>query len=405
MLRTLIRTGVLLLLLGCGSSRVSNSNAFKPPVEIPFEIFNNFIVINFKVNGLSDCRFIFDTGSDNSLFFEHSIAQLLRFNMVRKMKIYGSDLSQQLTADIALGVNFTTGSNNFTADILVLEENIFELDEYFGFPVYGIIGNSMFKNKQVEINYSRQRIYVYDHKPAAPTGYQEMEVRWEYGKPYVFPLVQTQSGSTPVRLKLLFDTGATLGLLIYDPEEAGLGYPEKMIPGNLGMGIGGPIKGFIGRFNKLELGNYRIPEVITHFHAIDTSYIRNDRSNKMGIIGNGLLSHFNVYLDYANEKLYLKPHRSLDEPIQTDRSGMLIVATGPNFSKLMVKEVMEGSPAAAAGVLPGDILQRINGRSTFFLSLSRVNKLLSSRKHKSLEFTLLRDGKKLKKKIILQDLI
>lgn len=406
MIKRVFFIAVIIYLSGCNVQRTGVVSGSKPTCEIPFEIINNFIIINLKVNGLSDCRFIYDTGSENSLFFERSIADLLHFKMVRKMKIYGSDLSRSISADIALGVNFEAGEHYFKGDILVLEDNIFDLDEYFGFPIYGIVGNHMFRNKQVEINYHKQSLFIYENRTQPPSkDYKEIDSKWEFGKPYVYPEIETQEGKSRATLKLLFDTGATLGLLIYDPVKSGLGYPAKIIPGNLGMGLGGPLQGYVGRFYALDLGAYQLHQVITHFHALDSVNILNDRSQKMGILGNSLLSKFNAYIDYKNEKIYLKANKSLQEPIQSDRSGLLVIATGTNYNRFIIKEVLSGSPGDKAGIIAGDQIIGIAGKRGIFLSLNQINKLLCNSKLSSLDLRIRRAEKVLRKKINLEDLI
>jgi predicted metalloprotease with PDZ domain len=72
-----------------------------------------------------------------------------------------------------------------------------------------------------------------------------------------------------------------------------------------------------------------------------------------GLIGNDLLRKFNVILNYPDRKIYLKPNRHYHDPFDYAYTGM-------NFylidGKIIITDVNDGSPAAAAGVRPGDQL-------------------------------------------------
>jgi len=394
----------LFLFSGCKSGEFFRNHSSS--VEIPFEVNNNFIILTFSVNGLSDSKFIFDTGSENSLFFEKSVAELMGFRMVREVKIMGSDLTQEIRAYIAIGVKFNTINNEFKGDILVLDEDIFRLDEYFGFRVSGIIGNNMFKNKQVEIDFDKRVLRLYEEHPTPPlSSYTLTESIWQNGKPYVFPKLVSLPTDSALAVKLLFDTGATLGLLIYNAESSGLSYPSSLIPGNLGMGIGGPIKGYIGRIHSVELGDFKLNNLVTHFHALDSTLRMADKSKKDGILGNGIISKFNVYLDYVNSKVYLKPNKSYSLPVTSDRSGMLVISGGINLDQFIVREVIAISPAAEADIRPGDIIQKVNGFNVKFMTLSQLNGLLSNPKREKVRLILMRGAERLERVVLLRDLI
>lgn len=148
----------------------------------------------------------------------------------------------------------------------------------------------------------------------------------------------------------------------------------------LGMGIGGPIKGYIGRIHSVELGDFKLNNLVTHFHALDSTLRMADKSKKDGILGNGIISKFNVYLDYVNSKVYLKPNKSYSLPVTSDRSGMLVISGGINLDQFIVREVIAISPAAEADIRPGDIIQKVNGFNVKFMTLSQLNGLLSNPK-------------------------
>ncbi len=73
-----------------------------------------------------------------------------------------------------------------------------------------------------------------------------------------------------------------------------------------------------------------------------------------------MLQRFQVWFDYANQRMILSRGTSRNEPFEWDMSGLHIVPEGAGRYK--VAGVGEGSAAAAAGIKEGDQLIRWNGK-------------------------------------------
>lgn len=394
---------IILFIIVTGSPGYSKG----PELTIPFQVINNFIIIDLKVNGSPGMKFIYDSGSEHSLFFERELAQLFKVNIGRSIKIFGSDLSRPIDATIGKMVNFETDENQMVqADIIILDENIFQLDKYSGLPISGIIGNSFFKHKVLEIDYDRLKLKVFTPNNINPkkSGYHEVQTRWLKGKPYIKPKFYfTNTGIKEG--EILFDSGASLGLLLYKNFLDTTMIPDKLIPGTIGMGLGGPLEGYLGRIQKMEIGWAVEENVITNFQQIDTFTLKNDQSGKQGILGNSIISKFNVLLDFNNQKLYLKRNRFGKKSARIDRSGLFIIASGVNLNEYTVKDVIRNSAAMEAGILPGDKILRINGFSSKNYNLGTLNAKFSKPGKKKVRLKILRNGKKFNISFQLRDII
>ena len=380
----------------------------KPEFIIPFEIQNNFIILNFRINSTVNLKFIYDSGSEHSLFFEKGIAEYLQFKFIRSIQIFGSDLSMPINATVASGIHFETENKQvLKSDIIVLDENIFKLNEYFGIEISGIIGNSMFRNKIIELDYDKSllKIYAIEQFNPGKLKFKEIPSKWIKGKPYVLPEISTTLSLPPFPTTLLFDTGASIGLLLYTNFLTKSDIPDKLLTGAMGMGLGGPIEGYIGRVDNIIMEDFKFDNVITHYQKLDSSKLNIDESDKHGIMGNALISHFNVALDFSNQKLYLKKNSTSNKKMDVDRSGLFIIATGTNLDEYVVKDVIKSSAAEDAGILPGDIIHRFNGLTIRIFTLSDLNSRLSSSRKKKIKMVLIRDGIKMKKTIYLRDVI
>ncbi len=202
------------------------------------------------------------------------------------------------------------------------------------------------------------------------------------------------------------DTGAGLSLLLYTNTDSMLTVPEKVIPSNIGMGLGGYLEGYLGRIKTLDLGAVRINEPITNFQELpmellDTTYL-NDRN---GIIGNEFLSRFTVILDYIHGKAYFAPMQGFDRKFKYDRSGLVVSASGPNLNQFTVFYIVPESPAEEAGLQKGDELKWINGVPALLFTLDGINKKFRKRIGKKIRLVVERDEERLKFIFRLQELI
>ncbi len=402
------RGSIILLILFLVIGRYTDLKAtIKPDFAIPFEIYNNLIVLNLKVNDSPPLKFIYDSGSEHSLFFERSLAEFLRIKMIRSIQIYGSDLSRPMEAVVGQGVNFETSNDMLLkADIIVLDENIFQFSEYLGIDITGIIGNSLFRNKVIELDFDDMQIKVYGPVQYHPEedGYTQMACQWVKGKPYIHIDVGFERDIHEEKM-LLFDTGASIGLLLYSTMVDTAYLPSKMIPGSMGMGLGGSIDGFIGRIRELKIGEYTQKNLITYFQAVDSTHLENDVSAKEGIVGNMLISRYNVVLDFHLQHIYLKPNKSSKKKMPFDRSGLYLVAMGSDLKEYEVRKVMENTAAAEADIRVGDKIIRFKRMAVHNFTLGEINQVLSSERRKRIHLVILRDGKKMKKVLYLKDII
>jgi len=93
-----------------------------------------------------------------------------------------------------------------------------------------------------------------------------------------------------------------------------------------------------------------------------------------GLIGGRVLRRFTLIVDYSRSRILLEPNRMAREPDEFDMSGMSLAARSDHVYG--VRTVIDGSPAADAGIRPGDIIDAIDGRSARALALDEIRQLL-----------------------------
>ena len=113
----------------------------KKKVVIPFKYQHNFILLDVHLFGILPVQLIFDTGAEHIILFKREFTDVLGIPYDKRIPIMGSDLSREIYALIIRnGLIQISGLPARPNDMLVLEENYFNLDEMVGAPIAGLIG-------------------------------------------------------------------------------------------------------------------------------------------------------------------------------------------------------------------------------------------------------------------------
>lgn len=374
-----------------------------------FQYVQGFILIEVRYGHFFPMKFIYDTGAQNTIIFDYASAGLSPLNYDRQILITGADLSFQMKAQIGRGAIFKIQDlPTVKRDIIILHEDFLELEEIIGQKVHGIMGSDFFKGLIIELNFKKGYIEIYHPQKfnyKMVEDYEKLDVFYSEGKPYVNTVVNIH-GRDSINAKLLIDTGAALGLLLHNDTHPSLTLPEKTIRGSLGKGLSGDLTGYIGKINSFSLGKYKFNNLVTYYQQYnklifgDTSYIRRN-----GILGTYLLDRFSVFLDYARSDLYIKAIKNYDKKFKYDKSGLVVFATGKNLNEYVINDVIDGSPAYEAGLLPGDKIIKMGWRRKSFLTLEKISKILSSDKDKEIKIKVKRGEEKRTFSFTLKDLL
>ena len=156
------------------------------------------------------------------------------------------------------------------------------------------------------------------------------------------------------------------------------------------------------RFKMMELGGYNVLNPLINI-PLNMGKGSNISREIIGNIGNTLLRHFTVYLDYKKQQVIIEKGKDFDRKFPEDKSGMLIGKTGDGFPEIVF--VAPGTPADKAGFLKGDIIRKINGTdAASFGGIIGVRNLFLEEAGKEYNIEVIRAGSKQELKLILEDL-
>ena len=378
----------------------------KNRIAIPFESYNNLIVIPVVLNHRMPLRFVLDTGVRTSILTDRTFTDILNISYNRKIPLVGADGDRQITAYVANGISLKLpGVVGQGQALLVLEEDYLQLKNYLGTDVHGILGYELFSRFIVEINYQEEKLVLHEpfsYKPKKNRRVIPLEV--QDTKPYIHTNLRLEDGAT-VAAKLMLDTGASHSLLLDMDSHQNLALPENVIRTNLGRGLGGDINGHIGRISKMEFGKFEFDDVICSWPYRSTFSDVLRKTGRQGTLGGGVLNRFTVVVDYFNGNLYYRKNRNFHNKFEYNMSGIEVKAVGQKLNHYLVSNIRKGSPASRLDIQIGDQLKMINGHETSNLTLGELNNFFRTKPGKRLRLELLRGNEKLIRKLQLERVI
>jgi hypothetical protein len=370
--------------------------------NLTFRMIKNQMVIQLLINGKGPFNFILDTGVGLVLITDPKLIDTVSLQNLRSIYITGFGEGEIISAFIAPSVDLQIG-NTIAKDIpvAILEKDIFELSNYVGMPIHGLIGYEFFQSFVVKLNFSTSTITVFQPEKAyIPRKGSRIPLSIEERKPYINTTIQLNSGKK-LPVKLIIDTGAGHPVSLETIDGVPIELPDERIRGNLGVGLTGPIDGYIGRISSLHLGKYTLNNVIAAFPDYEDAASRVFSINRNGNMGLEIIKRFNVVFDYNRASIYLKPLSTIKEAFEHDMAGMEIGSAGENYERLIITRVEPKSAAEQAGLMKGDEILAINFKPASEMSLSEIDTMFRSRNSRNFIIEIMPKDGKAKERIIL----
>ncbi len=361
-------------------------------IEIPFTYVNGLLVIKVHYNASLYLWFVFDTGAENTILVHKEIAAVLDLKYLRQFRILGADLSTELIAYLTIQNQLEFGELKIiNHPVLVLDDDYFNFKEKIGLDIHGILGADIFKRFIVQINYRNKTITLHNpekFKLPRRQNYQTIPLEIIKNKPYIKARIDIQKDTFFTQKRLLLDTGSATSLLLQTNSHKSLALPRQVIKTPIGFGLGGELQGYFGRIHDLKIGSYHLGSVPTIFQKLPAAY-DDKKLIREGLIGNEVMSHFHVIIDYISQQLYLAPNKNFDDEFAYDKSGLTLISGGRG-SAFYVSYVVPNSPAAIAGVQIGDQIMTINRIPVNFYGLGEVTTKLKKKTGKKIRLRVKR---------------
>jgi hypothetical protein len=244
-----------------------------------------------------------------------------------------------------------------SVDSLDFHVNDYEiLTSVYGIKVDGIIGYSFLNRFIIKLDYDTMQMEVFT--PG--------DLKYPRGGHLLRPLMTNipiltlkfQDNRT-FSNRFYFDTGAGLNFLLSEDfiqDSSVLKKKRKQPVITQAEGLGGKMTMRLTTVREIRLGPYRFRNVPTFL--FDDQYNVTSYPFLGGLIGNDLLRRFNTILNYRKREIHIIPNKAFKEPFDYAYTGLGVYYID---GKIVVEDVVQGSPGDLAGFKQGDVIIGING--------------------------------------------
>ncbi len=362
--------------------------------NMKFEFIENHIYFPVTVGGKTR-TWVLDSGAGATVV-ENNFAKELGLELEGKMKgsgagnvvdvsfvqmppieIYGLELSSQKAAAIEL-------------------KSLFQM--WVGMDVAGILGYDFLSRVITKVDYANELISFYHPDSFQYTGDGViLEAPISQSKMFHLPLlVDGEYGG-----KWNLDLGAG-GMSFHYPFAKNNNILDRKGITGLGHGAGGSIQQMKDRFKSIEFAGFIIDNPIVSWPLEKGEGAFSGR-DLTGNLGNTVLRHFIIYLDYKNERIIVEKGDGFSKKFPEDHSGMQL-ANLPDKG-LSINWVSKGTPATKAGFEIDDLIISINGKSCDTLGgIIGIKKMLREAPGTTYTFIVKRGEEELNLKLTLADL-
>ena len=343
-----------------------------------FQLIKNLIVIPVYINDKGPFNFILDTGVSPLLITDPSILDTLDFSQLRPMKISGLGQGEMIEAYSSNTIDVSVGASRMdNVPTAILKSDIFNLSNFLGIHVHGLIGYYFLNSFVVHVDYFSHTMKFYRHELKRKIKGFAVPMEMILNKPYLHLSVMAPNVGL-FNARLLMDSGASFALSLESLAGQKFPLPDSNITANLGMGFGGLISGHIGRVHNLSIGRVTLSDVLTNYPDYADGAAKVMSTGRNGSIGAELLRRFHITYDYRNSVVYLKPNSALKNAFDHDMSGMEVYMEEGKSNRFFIERIEENSPAEKQGIRPGTELLEINFKSVTSLDLQTIVQLLKA---------------------------
>jgi hypothetical protein len=322
--------------------------------EIPATFVQNLILLPVNLGQSAPSLFVLDTSAG--------------LTSIAPARAKGLGFPANAGASIVLpGVIFQFRSLPvMTRDDLALE---------IGRPYQGTLGADILSRAVVAVDYGRQTVRVFSPSTYKYSGHGEtFPLSLVDGLPVVRARMATPKGKQ-VEGDFGIDTALIAGIVVSQKfSEAHHVFPEK---GKITKAydpqlIGGENVSLF-RLRYLKVAGSAAEDTIAELSS--SKQAGNGDPKLAGLLGADFLRRFNIVFDYPHQRIIFDPNTHLHDYDEEDKSGIAVIAKGPNLKTFEVVHVMPGSPAASVGIRAGDVIAGIDDEAAADMSLESVRDL------------------------------
>ena len=341
--------------------------------EIPFQLYGNVIVMELSVDESTPLNFIFDTGAGGTIISASTADSL---GIVGDETVSRQGGTGMASVELSTKHIVDVGDLSFLSVTLGIAE-LGHIEKRLGMQIDGAIGWEVLSQYAVRVNYDTMRVEIYDNERFEyDLGINSYPIEVQGTTIFTNVTVAFKSGNTFTG-KVVVDTGAGNTFYFNTPftEEHDLlsemgTYYER---GTQSLSTESSHV-YTTMLADLNISDYQFSTVPANLAITEAGAL--SWSGPMGILGNGVLKHFNVFIDLQQQMMSLEPNSLYDDKFEVNCSGLELVMDDA-FQKVIIDHIFAGSPAEEAGLKIGDEIVQMNGANASDFRLPQIRSMLS----------------------------
>lgn len=365
------------------------------PVEVPFTIGDDAIIVNSVVNG-KPAALMFDTGFSGSVILDSAL------NIGTPTGIMNlRDFVGQFQASTVQIKSLKLGAMNIDpTGMEAVQQPRMHMSTSYNTNCIGIMGFEVISNYTTEINFEKRKFIFHpksvdiskrtpDNKKTylaklLPKGAKSMEMA-----------VEAPNGK---KLVLALDTGNAFYATTHKEvlERVGLwkaGAEPKFVKAS--FVASGEVASWDIRLKDMNIYGVPVPDAVWNIIDLPSSSAEHD-----GTVGFGFLKNFNITIDFARRRVWLDNFTGKTGSELIGDIGIFAFPIPEFNNRMTVVRVSKGSPADKAGIKRGDTLLSVDGNDILDTDIRRVMKLMEGPQGSTAKLVLSRSGQLLRMDVI-----
>ncbi len=327
-----------------------------PLTTLPARLVGNHLVVELPFDRTGAAHFLVDTGSSVTLVSPEFAARVGARLGRTAPQVHVRTASGATTVLPSLTLRRLNLGNVRFERVPALLFDTSELSAHLGVRIDGILGFPFFADTTLTLDYPNEQVALSPVETPALVPGSALTFDPENGIPLVSVHWQDRT------LQVLIDSGSD-GPLNLNPTGLDLTFASGPRPGASVSTLAGERKQAMARLaGEVRIGEHRLRQPIV------------DLTDQLSSLGGEILKHFTLTFDQRHGRVTL--HRESTAPLAMPP----VRGVGLGFSRTpaywRVTSVIPDSPADRAGILPGDLVTRINGQPVENWDLIRYDSLM-----------------------------
>ncbi len=335
---------------------ISFTSYSKAQIILPFVEKGNLLVVKLTVNKMEGL-FIFDTGASNTVIDSALAINLgLKADGTNRSASTGGQGSFKYINNYKIGI---TEKDEITCKKIIFS-NLSALHELIGVEFAGIIGFDILNKYITKIDYETKTISLFMQLNKSETEtYTTIPFDFKNGIPIPqFNVSFTLNSGEKFTGPILFDSGAALTLLVNTPFKETNKLSQKI--GKTSVSEGQDLftknKQEQASIKSIQIGPHifeNLPITLTSTKSGVSSY-----PYYLGLLGNKVISRFNIIVDYTSKLIYFKPNKSFNLPFEFPLSGIRFKKVK---NEIHIAYIVIGSEAEKLGLKRNQRILSVDG--------------------------------------------